>query len=63
MCESKVLLETAEGEKLVLEDLISISPDGEGYRLVNLFGEEAHVRGRIKVIDLLKHRVVFECIP
>jgi predicted RNA-binding protein len=63
MCESKVLLATPEGEKLVLEDVISISPEGEGYRLVNLFGEEAHVRGRIKDIDLLKHRIVFECTP
>jgi predicted RNA-binding protein len=63
MCESKVLLATAEGEKLVLEDVISIRPEAEGYRLVNLFGEEAHVRGRIKDIDLLKHRIVFESTP
>jgi len=63
MCESKVFLATEEGEKLVLEDVTSIRPEGEGYRLVNLFGEEKHVRGRIKDIDLLKHRVVFESIP
>ena len=47
----------------MLEDVISIVPEGEGYRLVNLFGEEAQVRGRIKHIDLLKHRIVFECSP
>jgi predicted RNA-binding protein len=63
MCESKVFLATAEGEQLVLEDVISIRPEGEGYRLVTLFGEETHVRGRIKDIDLLKHRIVFETIP
>ncbi len=63
MCESKVFLATVEGEKLVLEDVTSIRPEGEGYRLVTLFGEEAHVRGRIKDIDLLKHRIVFESIP
>ena len=43
--------------------MTSIRPESDGYRLVNLFGEEAHVRGRIKDIDLLKHRVVFESIP
>ena len=63
MCESKVFLATVEGEKLVLEDVTSIRPEGEGYRLVTLFGEEVHVRGRIKDIDLLKHRIVFESIP
>jgi len=63
MCESKAFLATGEGEELVLEDVTSIRPEGEGYRLVNLFGEEAHVRGRIKDIDLLKHRIVFEGIP
>ena len=60
MCESKVYLATGEGEELVLDDVTSIRPDGDGYWLVNLFGEEAHVRGRIRHIDLLKHRVVLE---
>ena len=63
MCESKVFLASAEGEELVMEDVTSIRPEGEGYRLVNLFGEEKLVRGRIKAIDLLKHRVVFESVP
>ncbi len=63
MCESKVFLATAEGEELVLEDVTSIRPEGDGYRLATLFGEQAHVRGRIKDIDLLKHRVVLEPLP
>jgi predicted RNA-binding protein len=60
MCESKVYLETAEGEQLVLEDVTSIRPESNGYRLVNLFGQQVHVRCRIKDIDLLKHRIVLE---
>jgi predicted RNA-binding protein len=63
MCESKVFLTTPEGEELVLEDVTSIKPAREGYRLVNLYGEQAHVRGRIKEIDLLRHRVLLEPIP
>jgi len=62
MCESKVFLATPEGEKLVLEEVTSLRPEGDGYRLVTLFGQEAHVRGRIKEIDLLKHRIVLESI-
>lgn len=60
MCESKVYLATDNGEELVLEDVTSIRPEGDGYLLVNLFGEQVHVRGRIREIDLLKHRVVVE---
>jgi predicted RNA-binding protein len=63
MCESKVYLATAEGEELILADVTSIRPEGDGYRLVNLFGEQAHVRGRIVDIDLLKHRVTVEPVP
>lgn len=62
MCESKVFLAAPEGEQLVLEDVTSIRPEADGYLLVNLFGEQAHVRGRIKEIDLLGHRVVLEPI-
>jgi len=46
-----------------LAEVTSIKPEGGGYRLVNLFGEQVSLRGRIKDIDLLKHRVVFEDIP
>jgi predicted RNA-binding protein len=63
MCESRVLLATPEGEQLVLDDVVTIRPDEEGFLLVNLFGERAHLRGRIKEFDLLKHRLVFEPEP
>jgi predicted RNA-binding protein len=63
MCESKVYLATDEGEQLVLEDVTSVRPEKDGYRLVNLFGERVHIRGRIKDIDLLKHRILLEPNP
>ena len=63
MCESKVYLATTEGEKLVLQDVTSVKPEGDGYLLVTLFGEKTHVRGRLREIDLLKHRVVLEPLP
>jgi len=60
MCESKVFMVTTEGEKLVLADVTTVTPEGDGYRLINLFGEQVHVSGRIKGIDLLGHRIVLE---
>ncbi len=63
MCESKVFVDKGEGEELVLADVISIRPEGDGYRLVTLYGEQTLVRGRIKEVDLLKHRVVLQASP
>ena len=63
MCESKAFLVTSEGEELLLDDVASIRPEGDGYRLVTLFGEQRHVSGRLTDIDLMKHRVVFESVP
>lgn len=63
MCESKVYLVTDEGEQLVLDDVTSVQPEEDGYWLLNLFGERVHVRGRIKDIDLLKHRILLEPNP
>jgi len=63
MCESRVYLATDEGEQLVLDDVTSIQPEDDGYRLVNLFGERVHVSGRIKDIDLLRHRILLEPNP
>ena len=60
MCESKVYLATEAGEQLVLEDVTSIRPEGDGYMLTSLFGQQLHVSGRIREVDLLKHRVVLE---
>ena len=60
MCESKVYLATSEGEQLVLDDVTSIRPESDGYRLVNLFGQQVHLRCRIREIDLLGHRIVME---
>jgi len=62
MCESKVYLAESGGEQLVLEDVTTILPESDGYRLVNLFGQQVHLRCRIKEIDLLKHRIVMEPI-
>jgi len=62
MCESKVYMAAAGGEQLVLEDVTTIRPETDGYRLVNLFGQQVHLQCRIKEIDLLKHRMVMEPI-
>ncbi len=59
MCESNAFFLRPEGEELVLEDVAVMEPVEGGYRLRSLFGEEAVVKGRLREVNLIKHRIVF----
>jgi predicted RNA-binding protein len=50
-------------EELVLQDVITVTPEQGAIKMVNLFGEEKTVPGRIWRIDLLAHRVIIQSGP
>lgn len=66
MCQAKVYLDAPKEENLVMEDVARIfrqagsDAHAEVLVLVNLFGEEKRIEGRIASIDLLRHQVVIE---
>ena len=57
MCQTAASLVHEGKEVLVLQDVVSVTPEGGTLRLINLFGEEKVIRGRISRIDLLSHRI------
>ena len=57
MCQTAVYLVRVGKEELLLQDVVNITPEGATLKLVNLFGEEKVVEGRIRQIDLLSHRI------
>jgi len=63
MCQTAAYIVRDGEEELVLQDVISVVPSEGGVRLVNLFGEEKTVPGRISQIDLLAHRVIIQSGP
>ncbi len=60
MCESNAFLKRGDEEELLLAEVALIEPMEGGYVLRGLFGEEVEVAGELKVIDLLKHKIIFE---
>jgi|YNPBryBLVA2012_1023415.scaffolds.fasta_scaffold37122_2 predicted RNA-binding protein len=58
MCESHAFLVQDDGEQLLLEDVVTVSEEGEEVRLVNIIGEEKTLRAEVTVIDLLNHRIL-----
>lgn len=60
MCETNAYIYKEGSEELYLDNVDTIRPEGEGYVLRNLFGEERRFEGRIREIALMKHKIVLE---
>ena len=58
MCQTTAYLVEGGLEVPLFQDVVSIEPDEGRLRMINLFGEEKSVTGRIKQIDLLAHKIV-----
>lgn len=61
MCEANAYLIVNGKEQLIMESVDLVEPTGENeWILVSMFGEKKTVTGRIKSMELVEHRVVFE---
>lgn len=63
MCQSNAYLAIDSKEELIMEDVILIKPEGEKILLFSLFGEKKRINAKIKTIDLLDHKLIFESLP
>lgn len=57
MCEANAYLIQGDEEKLVLEAVDTVEPEGEGLRLVSIFGDQKFVQARIHSLSLVDHKV------
>jgi predicted RNA-binding protein len=61
MCEASAFFFRDGQEELVLESVDEVLPEGERqFRLVNIFGDQKIVKGRLKAMNLVNHKIVFE---
>lgn len=60
MCEANVYIKRDGEEELLLESVYLIRPEGEKIFMVNIFGEQRTVKGRLKRLDLAEERIVIE---
>lgn len=61
MCEANAYLYKDGKEELILEAVDVLEPHEEGgFRLVNIFGDQRIVRGKIRRMNLVDHRIVLE---
>jgi len=61
MCEANAYYHKNGREELILEGVDVVEPEEEGrFRLVNLFGEQKIIKGKLKSMNLVNHKILFE---
>jgi len=61
MCEANVYFRDEGEEELIMNSVQLMEPYGEGvWRLTDLFGDQKIVKGHIKEMNLVNHRIFFE---
>ncbi|MBW2062201.1 MAG: CooT family nickel-binding protein [Deltaproteobacteria bacterium] len=61
MCEASAFKFKDGQEELLLEAVDLIEPESDdSFRIVSIFGEQKVIKGKIKVINLVNHKIVFE---
>ena len=57
MCEASVILIEGDDHKLIMEAVDSVEPEGDGVKLVNIFGDQKVLKARIYSLSLVDHKV------
>ncbi len=61
MCEASAFFFKDGQEELLLESVDEVTPEGDKeFRLVNIFGEQKIIKGRLKSMNLVNHKILFE---
>jgi predicted RNA-binding protein len=61
MCEANAFFIRNGEEELLLEAVDLVEPEENGqFRLVSIFGEQKIIKGKLKGMNLVNHRILFE---
>jgi len=61
MCEANAYLVKDGQEQLIMESVDVVEPKGiDTWHLVGIFGDQKTVKGRIKGMNLVDHKILFE---
>ena len=60
MCEANAYLIKEDSQELIMEAVDSVEPEKDGFRLVNIFGEQKFVKATIHSLSLVDHKVFFK---
>ncbi len=62
MCEAHAYLLKDQNEEKIMESVDLVEMDGEDIRMVNIFGEQKTVRGKLTRYDNRQGKIVIEAL-
>ncbi|HEY5526804.1 MAG TPA: CooT family nickel-binding protein [Candidatus Anoxymicrobiaceae bacterium] len=60
MCEAIVYMVKNGDKQQIMENVVTIQPDGERLLLTDLFGEQKLITATVDRIDLLSHEIILK---
>ena len=61
MCEANAYLVKDGKESLIMESVDIVKPEEDGrWHLVSIFGDQKDIRARIREMNLVDHKILFE---
>ncbi len=53
MCLSTVYMDSGDKQEEIMKDVARIEAEGQGFWLINLFGEKRYIEGAIQIVSLM----------
>jgi predicted RNA-binding protein len=60
MCEANAYLIEDNETKLIMEAVETVEPEGDGTKLVSIFGDQKFINARIHSLSLVDNKVFFK---
>ncbi|MDP2861946.1 MAG: CooT family nickel-binding protein [Desulfobacterales bacterium] len=57
MCEANAYLIEGNDNKLIMESVDTVEPEGDGVRLVSIFGDQKYIKARVHSLSLVDHKI------
>lgn len=58
MCEAQVFVVKGEKKEKIMENVVTLRPEGAKVLLTDLFGEQKLVSAKIDKVDLVNHEII-----
>lgn len=60
MCEANAYLIKNGKQELIMESVDVAEPEGDGIRLVSIFGDQKFIKGTISSLSLVDHKIFIQ---
>lgn len=60
MCEADAYILRDDKKELVLKSVDLVKPQDDGFLLIDIYGTQKTVKGRLKQMNLVNHEIIFE---